>query len=165
MRSYRPEQLFDDKGRLASHLRALAPTGARRMGANPHANGGGRHVPLEVPDAAAYAIDVSRPGVVRHESTRALGAMLRDIYVRNPTRFRLVCPDETNSNRLGAVFEVDNRCFQEPTIAIDDHVSAEGRVMEVLSEHNCEGWLEGYVLTGGTDCSRPTRPSRWSSRR
>jgi xylulose-5-phosphate/fructose-6-phosphate phosphoketolase len=148
MRSYRPAQLFDATGRLAAPLRGLAPSGARRMGANPQANGGGRHVPLDVPDLAAYALDVAHPGVVRHESTRALGALLRDLYVGNPTSFRLVCPDETNSNRLGAVFEVESRCFQEPAIAIDDHVSAEGRVMEVLSEHNCEGWLEGYVLTG-----------------
>ncbi len=148
MRSYHPEQLFDTTGRLASRLRALAPTGARRMGANPHANGGGHHTALDLPDTAPYALEVARPGVVRHESTRALGELVRDVYTKNPTTFRLVCPDETNSNRLGAVFDVDNRCFQEPAIAIDDHVSADGRVMEVLSEHNCEGWLEGYVLTG-----------------
>ena len=148
MRSYRPEELFDPAGRLVAPLRALAPTGTRRMGANPHANGRGALVPLEVPAPAGYALEVPRPGVVRHESTRPLGALLRDLYVKNPTSFRLVCPDETNSNRLGAVFEVENRCFQEPAIAIDDHVSAEGRVMEVLSEHNCQGWLEGYVLTG-----------------
>ena len=148
MHSYRPEELFDDRGRLVAHLRALAPVGARRMGANPHGNGGGKLTPLEVPATATYALEVPQPGVVRAESTRALGALLRDIYVANPTRFRLFCPDETNSNRLGAVFEVESRCFQEPTIASDDHVSAEGRVMEVLSEHNCEGWLEGYVLTG-----------------
>jgi xylulose-5-phosphate/fructose-6-phosphate phosphoketolase len=147
MRSYHAEQLFDANGRLASHLRALAPTRTRRMGANPHANGGAQ-LALDVPDCAAYALEVASPGVVHHESTRQLGALLRDLYVRNPTRFRLFCPDETNSNRLGAVFDVETRCFQGPTIAIDDHVSAEGRVMEVLSEHNCEGWLEGYVLTG-----------------
>ncbi|HMG20108.1 MAG TPA: phosphoketolase family protein, partial [Kofleriaceae bacterium] len=148
MRSYRPEQLFDTTGRLARSLRALAPTGARRMGANPHANGGGAAVALDVPDTAGYALDVPRPGAIRGESTRAFGALLRDIYVRNPTSFRLVCPDETNSNRLGDVFEVETRCFQEPAIEIDDHVSAEGRVMEVLSEHSCQGWLEGYLLTG-----------------
>jgi len=148
MRGYRPELLFDSSGRLASPLRALTPVGARRMGANPHANGGGLQIPLDVPEIYPYALEVARPGVVRHESTRQLGALLRDIYVKNPTGFRLMCPDETNSNRLGAVFEVETRCFQEPTIAIDDHVSAEGRVMEVLSEHNCQGWLEGYLLTG-----------------
>ena len=148
MRSYQPERLFDASGRLASRLRALAPTGARRMGANPHANGGGLHIALDVPEPASYALDVPRPGFVRHESTRQLGALLRDLYVKNPSSFRLVCPDETSSNRLGAVFEVETRCFQEPTIAIDDHLSAEGRVMEVLSEHNCQGWLEGYILTG-----------------
>jgi xylulose-5-phosphate/fructose-6-phosphate phosphoketolase len=91
---------------------------------------------------------VPAPGTERHESTRVLGALLRDVYRRNPTRFRLMCPDETTSNRLDAVFEADNRCFEEPALPTDDHVSTEGRVMEVLSEHNCEGWLEGYVLTG-----------------
>jgi len=148
MRSYRPEELFDASGRLVEPLRGLAPVGQRRMGATRYANGGGRFVPLVVPEVAGYALEVSRPGVVHHESTRALGALLRDVYTANPTSFRLVCPDETNSNRLGAVFEVETRCFQEPALANDDHVSAEGRVMEVLSEHNCEGWLEGYVLTG-----------------
>ncbi len=119
------------------------------MGKNPHANGGKLTVPLDIPDFAAYAVSVPEHDSVHHESTRALEGMLRDIYYsRNPKTFRLFCPDETNSNRLGAVFDVETRCFQEPTIAIDDHVSAEGRVMDVLSEHNCEGWLEGYVLTG-----------------
>ena len=148
MRSYQPAELFDASGRLAARLRALAPVGSRRMGASPHANGGGRFVPLAVPELASYAVAVERPGVVRHESTRPLGALLRDLYTRNPTSFRLMCPDETNSNRLGAVFEVETRCFQGAVLPNDDHVSAEGRVMEVLSEHNCEGWLEGYVLTG-----------------
>ena len=147
LRSYEPERLFDDAGTLVPALRALAPTGARRMGANQHAHGG-REIALHVPDIAGYALAVPQPGTVVHESTRPLGQLLRDIYVHNPTTFRLVCPDETNSNRLGAVFEVENRCFQEPTLAIDDHLSPEGRVMEVLSEHNCQGWLEGYVLTG-----------------
>jgi xylulose-5-phosphate/fructose-6-phosphate phosphoketolase len=148
MRSYQPEKLFDEQGRLVKALAALPPTGARRMGANPHANGGTTSRPLELPAFSDYAIAVPRHGAEHHESTRQLGAMLRDIYARNPQSFRLFCPDETNSNRLGAVFERETRCFEEPTIAIDDHVSAEGRVMEVLSEHNCEGWLEGYVLTG-----------------
>ena len=148
MQSYRPSDLFDRAGRPVDRLTALAPPGALRMGANPSANGGKNPAPLAVRDFARYAIDVPGPGVVHHESTRALGEMLRDVYVDNPTTFRLVCPDETNSNRLGAVFEVENRCLVEPTAPSDDHVSAEGRVMEVLSEHNCEGWLEGYVLTG-----------------
>ncbi len=148
MRSYRPEELFDAGGRPVARLDALAPKGDRRMGANPNANGGRITVPLSLPDFASYAVNVSRPGVVTQESTRILGMFLRDIYSQNPKNFRLVCPDETNSNRLGAVFEVEDRCFSEPTISIDDHVSPHGRVMEVLSEHNCQGWLEGYVLTG-----------------
>jgi xylulose-5-phosphate/fructose-6-phosphate phosphoketolase len=148
MRSYEPERLFDARGRLLPPLRDLAPKGARRMGSSPHANGGLLQIALDVPDFATYAVPVPAHGVVRHESTRALGEMLRDLYSKNPKTFRLVCPDETNSNRLGAVFDVETRCFQEPTIPIDDHVSADGRVMEVLSEHNCQGWLEGYLLTG-----------------
>ncbi len=149
LRSYRPEELFDTNGRLVPELAALAPAGARRMSANPRTNGT-RCVPLEVPALEPYAIAVSRPGAERHESTRQLGQMLRDIYTANPTSFRLFCPDETNSNRLGAVFEVSDRCLvaPAPVDVTDDHVSPEGRVMEVLSEHNCEGWLEGYVLTG-----------------
>ncbi|HEY0194648.1 MAG TPA: phosphoketolase family protein, partial [Kofleriaceae bacterium] len=148
MRSYQPEQLFDGNGRLRASLAALAPTGGHRMGASPYANGGHDQRPLALPAIDGYAVEVARPGAELHESTRALGELLRDTYTANPTSFRLVCPDETNSNRLGAVFEVETRCFQEPAIAIDDHVSPEGRVMEVLSEHLCEGWLEGYVLTG-----------------
>jgi xylulose-5-phosphate/fructose-6-phosphate phosphoketolase len=148
MRSYEPERLFDESGRLASSLRDLSPRGSRRMGANPHANAGRLSTVLDLPDFTTYAVPVPAAGSERHESTRALGTLLRDLYTRNPKTFRLFCPDETNSNRLGAVFDVENRCFEEPTIATDDHVSAEGRVMEVLSEHNCQGWLEGYVLTG-----------------
>jgi xylulose-5-phosphate/fructose-6-phosphate phosphoketolase len=148
LRSYRPEELFDAGGRLVPALQALAPRGLRRMGANPHANGSLGHPGLDLPPFEAFAIEVPRPGAIRAESTRVFGQLMRDTYVRNPTSFRLFCPDETNSNRLGAVFEVETRCFQGPTLPIDDHVSAEGRVMEVLSEHNCEGWLEGYVLTG-----------------
>ncbi len=147
MKSYRPDELFDARGRLVRELAELAPRGARRMGMHPGANGGVA-VPLALPAIDAYAVDVPRPGATWHESTRALGELLRDTYRDNPHSFRLMCPDETNSNRLGAVFETQTRCFEEPTIAIDDHVSADGRVMEVLSEHNCEGWLEGYVLTG-----------------
>ncbi len=148
LRSYQPERLFDDNGRLHEGLRVIAPAGQRRMSANPRANAGVLEIALDIPATAAYAIDVAAPGVVRHESTRAFGGMLSDVYRKNPTTFRLVCPDETNSNRLGAVFDSETRCFQEPTLATDDHVSADGRVMEVLSEHNCQGWLEGYVLTG-----------------
>ncbi len=148
MRSYRPEELFDEQGRLRPHLAALAPAGKRRMGSNPHANGGQLSVPLSVPDFTQYALKVPKPGDELHESTRQLGQLLRDIYRDNPTSFRLFCPDETNSNRLGAVFEREQRCLVAPPVSGDDHVSSDGRVMEVLSEHNCEGWLEGYVLTG-----------------
>ena len=148
MKSYRPDELFDDNGRLVATLAALAPKGDRRMGANAHANGGSTSKGLELPDFRSYAIPVVQHGSELHESTRQLGQMLRGIYSKNPGIFRLFCPDETNSNRLGAVFEVEKRCFVGPTIATDDHVSPQGRVMEVLSEHNCEGWLEGYVLTG-----------------
>lgn len=148
MRSYRPEELFDDAGRFRPEYAALAPANDRRMGANPHANGGRLSVPLDLPDYTAYAIEVAKPATVRHESTRVLGTLLRDVYRRNPTNFRLFCPDETNSNRLGAVFEATDRCFVGEVIPIDDHVSHDGRVMEVLSEHNCHGWLEGYTLSG-----------------
>ncbi|HEY8077502.1 MAG TPA: phosphoketolase family protein, partial [Labilithrix sp.] len=148
MKSYRPHELFDARGDLVPALAALAPVGSRRLGANPHANGGVLSKPLDLPDAEAYAIAVARPGSEHRESTRQLGAMLRDVYAKNPGRFRLFCPDETSSNRLGAVFDVEDRCLVERTLPGDDHVSPHGRVMEVLSEHNCEGWLEGYVLTG-----------------
>jgi xylulose-5-phosphate/fructose-6-phosphate phosphoketolase len=148
MRSYRPEELFDKDGRLVPELAALAPAGNRRMGANPHANGGLVCKPLDLPDYKSYALPVARPATSHAESTAALGRMMRDIYRKNPDNFRLFCPDETNSNRLGAVFEAAQRCLVEPTFASDDHVSPDGRVMEVLSEHNCEGWLEGYLLTG-----------------
>jgi xylulose-5-phosphate/fructose-6-phosphate phosphoketolase len=149
LRSYQPETLFDAEGRFLPELAALAPRGARRMGANPHANGGVK-APLAMPEFADYAVPVKEHGVEVRESTRSLGAMLRDIFTKNAAakNFRIFCPDETNSNRLGAVFEVENRCLVEPTFAFDDHVSPTGRVMEVLSEHNCQGWLEGYLLTG-----------------
>ncbi|HVW25348.1 MAG TPA: phosphoketolase family protein [Polyangiaceae bacterium] len=148
MKSYRPDELFDQEGRLRAEIAEIAPRGDRRLGANPHANGGRLLRPLEVPNIAKYAVDVKTPGTIKVESTRRLGELMRDIYRDNPTSFRLFCPDETNSNRLGAVFEAENRCLVERIIDIDDHVSHSGRVMEVLSEHNCEGWLEGYVLTG-----------------
>jgi xylulose-5-phosphate/fructose-6-phosphate phosphoketolase len=148
LRSYRPEELFDPRGAPIAALRALAPTGTKRMSASTYANGGLRTQKLDLPAFDRYAVEVPAPATKHAESTRPFGAMLRDLYTQNPTTFRLFCPDETNSNRLGAVFEVENRCFQEPAIAIDDHVSSTGRVMEVLSEHNLEGWLEAYVLTG-----------------
>jgi xylulose-5-phosphate/fructose-6-phosphate phosphoketolase len=150
LQSYDPGSLFDADGKLVADLAELAPRGDRRMSANPHANGGRLLKDLDIPDFRDYAVEVDRPASVLRESTRQFGQMLRDIYVRNrePANFRLFCPDETNSNRLGNVFEVDNRCFVGRTLDIDDHVSTDGRVMEVLSEHLCEGWLEGYLLTG-----------------
>ncbi|HVU70058.1 MAG TPA: phosphoketolase family protein [Ktedonobacteraceae bacterium] len=150
MRSYLNERIFDEQGRLLPELAALAPGGEYRMGANPHANGGKLLVDLNLPAFTDYALEVKEPATIYHESTRQLGAMLRDIYKLNAQQknFRFFCPDETNSNRLGAVFEVENRCLVETILPKDDHVSREGRVMEVLSEHLCEGWLEGYLLTG-----------------
>ncbi len=150
MRSYKPEELFDEQGHLVPELSALAPQGNRRMGANPHANGGRLLVDLDLPPITDYAIPVEKPATERHESTRQLGKMMRDIFTRNASarNFRLFCPDETNSNRLGDVFSVENRMWMEPRIDIDDHLSPDGRVMEVLSEHLCQGWLEGYLLTG-----------------
>ena len=150
MRGYRPEELFDGEGQLVGPLAKLPPEGDRRMGANPHANGGLLIQTLDLPDFTKYAIPVDQPGAELHESTRRLGEFLRDVFSRNKKdgNFRLVCPDETNSNRLGAVFDVENRVLLEPRVAIDDHVAPDGRVMEILSEHNCQGWLEGYVLTG-----------------
>jgi xylulose-5-phosphate/fructose-6-phosphate phosphoketolase len=150
MRSYDPDSLFDAEGRLISELAALAPRGDRRMSANPHANGGKLLVDLDFPDFRQYAVEVDQPAVQRRESTRELGKLLRDVYTRNAAaaNFRLFCPDETNSNRLGSVFEVENRCYVGRILDIDDHIAPDGRVMEVLSEHLCEGWLEGYTLTG-----------------
>ena len=149
MRSYEPASRFDGEGALVEELAALAPEGELRMGALPHANGGLLLDPLDVPDPAAYALDVSRPATLRAESTRQLGELLRDVYARDAAKhsFRLFCPDETNSNRLGAVFEAEDRMLRDARPA-DEHISPHGRVMEVLSEHNCQGWLEGYLLTG-----------------
>ncbi len=150
LRSYRPQELFDSEGRLVPNLRELAPKGELRMGANPHANGGKLLVELNLPNYADYAVKVVQPATELVESTRQLGKLMRDIFKENAqeANFRLFCPDETNSNRLGNVFEVENRCWIEPIIATDDHLAPDGRVMEVLSEHNCQGWLEGYLLTG-----------------
>ncbi len=150
MRSYHPEELFDENARLIPELAALAPTGERRMGANPHANGGKLLVSLDIPNFTDYAVEVPKPATEHKESTRQLGMMLRDIFTRNAEQrnFRLFCPDETNSNRLTNVFEVENRTFEETILPTDDHLAPDGRVMEVLSEHLCHGWLEGYLLTG-----------------
>jgi len=149
LRGYDPERLFGDDGALAPELAALAPGGDLRMGSLPHANGGRVLEALDVPDPAAYALPVTRPAATRAESTRQLGRLLRDVYVRSAEsrNFRLFCPDETNSNRLGSVFEVEDRMLRDARPS-DEHVSPHGRVMEVLSEHNCQGWLEGYLLTG-----------------
>ena len=148
MRSYRPEELFDEAGRFRSDFAELAPEGSRRMGSNPHANGGLLTVKLKLPEFADYQIRFEQRARERVGSTAVLGQYLRNIYKNNPTNFRLFCPDETNSNRLGAVFDESDRCLMTEIIPIDDHVSHDGRVMEVLSEHCCHGWLEGYTLTG-----------------
>ena len=148
LRSYRPQELFDAQGRLSPRLAELAPRGTRRMSANPAANASQQGELLHVRCLEDYALAVEKPGRVLHESTRQLGLMLRDLYRDNPHSFRLFCPDETNSNRLGAVFETEQRCLMHAAQPGDDHVSPAGRVMEVLSEHNCQGWLEGYTLTG-----------------
>jgi xylulose-5-phosphate/fructose-6-phosphate phosphoketolase len=148
MRSYRPEELFDKNGSPVDEVLATIPRAARRMSANPHANGGLLLRDLVIPAFSQYAIDVPSPGSVSGESTRALGALLRDIMRANPNNFRVMCPDETSSNRLDALFDVTNRCSVAQILPGDDHVAPDGRVMEVLSEHLCEGWLEGYLLTG-----------------
>ena len=148
LRSYRPEDLFDEAGALIPALAALPPVGVARMSASPHANGGGLLQPLRLPTFADYAVPVERPGTVLHEATRVLGAFLRDVIRDNPNNFRLMGPDETLSNRLGAVFEQTDRVWEGETLPTDEHLATSGRVMEVLSEHLCEGWLEGYLLTG-----------------
>jgi xylulose-5-phosphate/fructose-6-phosphate phosphoketolase len=148
MRSYRPEELFDESGRFLSEIAALAPEGDLRMGMNPHANGGRLLRSLDLPDFRDYAIPVERPGDVEAESTRVLGQFLRDVMSRNASNFRLMGPDETSSNRLDAVFEVTDRVSTAEILESDENVAPDGRVMEVLSEHMCEGWLEGYLLTG-----------------
>jgi xylulose-5-phosphate/fructose-6-phosphate phosphoketolase len=148
MRSYRPEELFDEHGRVIPELAHLAPEGDRRMSANPHTNGGLVLRDLALPDFRRYAVDVPNPGTTAAEATRVLGAFLRDVIVRNPLSFRLFGPDETESNRLGAVFEVTERAWDAETRSTDEGLGVDGRVMEVLSEHQCQGWLEGYLLTG-----------------
>jgi xylulose-5-phosphate/fructose-6-phosphate phosphoketolase len=150
MLSYRPRELFDSSGRPRRELLTLVPAGERRLGASPHANGGTLLRDLALPDFRDYAVQVKAPGTHTSEPTRVLGQMLRDVMERSePHRnFRLFGPDETESNRLGAVLEVTGKTWQEPVIEVDEHLAADGRVMEILSEHTCQGWLEGYLLTG-----------------
>ncbi len=150
LKSYKPQELFEKDGSLKKHLKQLAPQGDRRMGANPHANGGLLLRDLKLPDFEKYAVEVKKPGTVDAESTGIMGKYLRDVMKLNDehSNFRLFGPDETASNRLSAVFEATDRVFMEPTTKDDDHLSTDGRVMEVLSEHLCQGWYEGYLLTG-----------------
>lgn len=148
MRSYNPDDLFDDQGRLKPELRALAPAGDKRMGATPYANGGRLRRELQTPAISDYAVEITTPGEPQVQSTEVLGSYLRDIFTRNPDNFRLFGPDETASNRLSNVFEVTSRTWQEPVKPYDEQLSPDGRVMEILSEHQCQGWLEGYLLTG-----------------
>ena len=148
MRSYRPEELFDASGALLPEIARLAPADYRRMSDNPHANGGLLLRDLDLPRFQDYAVEVPAPGAAEAENTRVLGGWLRDIIVRNASTFRLFGPDETASNRLDAVFEVTGRAFDGEIIEGDNHLRPDGRVMEVLSEHLCQGWLEGYLLTG-----------------
>jgi xylulose-5-phosphate/fructose-6-phosphate phosphoketolase len=150
MKSYKPEELFDAEGRLIPELAEMAPKGTRRMGANPHANGGLLLRQLRMPDFREYAVAVPQPGGVTAEATRVLGRFLRDVMKMNMDRrnFRVFGPDETASNRLDALFEVTNRAWMAESEPGDDHLASDGRVMEILSEHTCQGWLEGYLLTG-----------------
>ncbi|MFH1416564.1 MAG: phosphoketolase family protein [Elusimicrobiota bacterium] len=150
MKSYKPEELFDETGKLIDELASLAPSGTRRMGSNPHANGGILLKNLKLPDFRDYTVDVPEPGAVLEEATRVMGRFLRDVMKLNEKEknFRVIGPDEVASNRLGALFEVTDRAWLEKTIPEDDHLSPEGRVMEILSETTCQGWLEGYLLTG-----------------
>ncbi|HEY7453013.1 MAG TPA: phosphoketolase family protein [Thermoleophilaceae bacterium] len=150
LRSYRPEELFDESGALRSELRALRPRGERRMGANPHANGGLRLRDLELPDFRTHAVAVEQPGTAASEATKILGAWLRDVMVANEfaANFRVMGPDETASNRLSPLFEATGRAWMAERLDEDENLSPDGRVMEILSEHLCQGWLEGYLLTG-----------------
>jgi len=148
MRSYQPDDLFDQRGQLKEELRALAPTGEKRMGASPWANGGLLRRELNTPSLREYAVDISSPGETQTGTTAALGAYLAGIFQQNPDNFRLFGPDETESNRLGKVFDVTSRTWLLPKKSYDEQLAADGRVMEILSEHQCQGWLEGYLLTG-----------------
>jgi xylulose-5-phosphate/fructose-6-phosphate phosphoketolase len=155
MKSYKPEELFDKNGKFLEELAALAPVGNRRMGGSPHVNGGRKLVTLALPDFTDYALEIPGPGQVLAEAPRKLGDFFRDIFKMNPTNFRMFCPDESNSNRLNSIFEATKRCSMAEIVSIDDELGPDGRVMEVLSEHLCQGWLEGYLLTG--------RHGMWSS--
>jgi xylulose-5-phosphate/fructose-6-phosphate phosphoketolase len=150
MKSYKPEELFDEHGKLIDELAQLAPKGHRRMGDNPHANGGILLRDLKMPDFRDYAVEVTNPGTTFAEATRVMGQFLRDVMKRNQEsrNFRIVGPDETASNRWGDVFEATDRAWMDETYPYDDHLSPDGRVLEMLSEHTCQGWLEGYLLTG-----------------
>jgi xylulose-5-phosphate/fructose-6-phosphate phosphoketolase len=148
LKSYRPQELFDESGTLVPEIAELAPKGAKRMGANPHANGGVLLKDLVMPDFLDYAVPVESPGKTVAEATRVMGAFLRDVMKENMKTFRVVGPDETASNRLGAVMEVTDKTWLAEILPDDDLLSPEGRVMEILSEHTCQGWLEGYLLTG-----------------
>ncbi len=148
LQSYRPQELFDTTGKLRAELADLAPKGERRMSANLHANGGLLLRDLRLPDFRNFAVKLPKPGGVDAEATRIQGEFIRDVIKLNPATFRIFSPDETSSNRWGAVFEVTSRCSTAEIVAGDDHVAPDGRVMEMLSEHQCEGWLEGYLLTG-----------------
>ncbi|GAA3221592.1 phosphoketolase family protein [Actinocorallia longicatena] len=148
LRSYRPEELFDDQGRPVAALREQVPAGDRRMSASPHANGGLLLKELDLPDFRRYAVEVASPGATSAEATRVLGGMLRDVITGNPRTFRVMGPDEVASNRLSDVFEVTDRVWAGEILPGDEHLAPRGRVMEVLSEHLCQGWLEGYLLTG-----------------
>jgi xylulose-5-phosphate/fructose-6-phosphate phosphoketolase len=148
MRSYRPEELFDDRGALVQELADLPPKRHRRMSANPHSNGGLVLRELSLPDFRDFAVEATKPGTTFAEPTRVLGAFLREVIRRNPVTFRLFGPDETASNRLNAVLEATDRAFDAEILPTDEHLAPDGRVMEVLSEHLCQGWLEGYLLTG-----------------
>jgi xylulose-5-phosphate/fructose-6-phosphate phosphoketolase len=148
LRSYRPDELFDERGKLRPELASLPPAGARRLSANPVANGGLLLRDLAMPDFRDYAVDVPSPATTTAEATKVLGTFLRDIIRSNPTTFRIFGPDETTSNRLSPVFEATDRAWVAETLPTDDHLAPTGRVVEVLSEHNCQGWLEGYLLTG-----------------
>ncbi|MCU7826452.1 phosphoketolase [Kitasatospora sp. DSM 101779] len=150
LRSYRPRELFDEHGRPAADVLACIPDGTRRLGANPHANGGLLLRDLPLPDLDRYAVPVDKPGSTRHEPTHVLGGLLADLMAATADRrdFRLVGPDETASNRLQAVYTVTGKAWQADTLPVDEHLARDGRVMEILSEHTCQGWLEGYLLTG-----------------
>lgn len=155
MRSYKPEELFDQSGKFIEELAVLAPRGNLRMGGSPHVNGGRSLITLALPDFTEYALELPGPGQVLAEAPRKLGEFFRDIFRMNLSNFRMFCPDETNSNRLNSIFEATKRCSMAELVSIDDELGPDGRVLEVLSEHLCEGWLEGYLLTG--------RHGMWSS--